>query len=200
MNRGLLFKIATEPHEFDSIHELNFRTFVEEIPQHPRNDRGRLVDRKHAENTYVIGLAGEELVAMVALRSRRPFSLDEKLPDLDAYLPSGRNPCEIRLLSVLRRYRNSAVFVGLIRGLSELARLRGYDLALISGTTRQLKLYSHLGFVPFGPAVGTREAQYQPMMLTLERFERKVQPLIARWAATRGDTGLSPPPCAPRAE
>jgi aspartate aminotransferase-like enzyme len=179
MNRELVFKIATEPHEFESIHELNFRTFVEEIPQHPANDRGRLVDRKHAENTYVIGLAGEELVAMVALRGRRPFSLDEKLPALDAYLPSGRNPCEIRLLSVLPAYRKSAVFAGLIARLSQIARLRGYDLALISGTTRQLRLYAHLGFMPFGPVLGTRAAQYQPMMLTLERFEHSTRGLIA---------------------
>lgn len=178
MNRALVFKIATEPHELEKIHELNFRTFVEEIPQHAAGEHGRLVDRKHAENTYVIGLAGEELAAMVALRGRRPFSLDEKLPDLDAYLPPGRNPCEIRLLSVRPAYRKSAVFAGLIARLAQLARLRGHDLALISGTTRQLKLYAHLGFVPFGPLVGTRAAQYQPMRLTLEDFERSARRLI----------------------
>jgi hypothetical protein len=27
----------------------------------------------------------------------------------------------------------------------------GYDLGVISGTTRQQRLYRHLGFVPFGP-------------------------------------------------
>src|ERR1035437_983015 len=47
---------------------------------------------------------------------------------------------------------------------------KSYDLAIISGTTRQLKLYQHLGFVPFGPLVGTAAAPYQPMYLTLENF------------------------------
>ncbi|HPU55032.1 MAG TPA: aminotransferase class V-fold PLP-dependent enzyme, partial [Verrucomicrobiota bacterium] len=31
--------------------------------------------------------------------------------------------------------------------------------------------YQHLGFVPFGPVVGTGEAQFQPMYITLETFE-----------------------------
>ena len=35
---------------------------------------------------------------------------------------------------------------------------------------RQLRLYKHLGFVAFGPVVGTGEAQFQPMYLTLESF------------------------------
>ena len=48
---------------------------------------------------------------------------------------------------------------------------KGYDLAIISGTTRQFKLYQHLGFVPFGPLVGTGDAQFQPMYVTLETFE-----------------------------
>jgi Serine-pyruvate aminotransferase/archaeal aspartate aminotransferase len=48
---------------------------------------------------------------------------------------------------------------------------KGYDLAVISGTTRQFRLYQHLGFVPFGPVVGTGDAQFQPMYVTLETFE-----------------------------
>ena len=48
---------------------------------------------------------------------------------------------------------------------------KGYDLAIISGTTRQAKLYQHLGFVPFGPLVGSGDAQFQPMYVTLETFE-----------------------------
>jgi aspartate aminotransferase-like enzyme len=48
---------------------------------------------------------------------------------------------------------------------------KGYDLAIISGTTRQQRLYQHLGFVPFGPLVGGGDAQFQPMYVTLETFE-----------------------------
>jgi len=166
----LQFKLANEPDEFDQIHQLNHRTFTGEIPQHPGNPTGRLVDRFHAENTYAICLDGRQLVGMVALRGRRPFSLDGKLPDLDSHLPAGRRICEIRLLAVEQPYRHSHVFPGLVLKVMEHFIREGFNLAIISGTVRQSRLYRHLGFVPFGPLVGTGEAVFQPMQLSLENF------------------------------
>jgi hypothetical protein len=107
---------------------------------------------------------------MVALRGDRPFSLDEKLGSVDAYLPPGRRVCELRLLAVRPEHRKGRVFKGLVDGLVREGRRRGYDLAVISGTVRQAKLYRHLGFVPFGPRVGTDEAPFQPMYITFEDF------------------------------
>ncbi len=51
MNPPLNFKVAATPDEFEAIHALNYRTFVEEIPQHSPNGERRLVDKFHAENT-----------------------------------------------------------------------------------------------------------------------------------------------------
>ena len=34
-----IYRIAREPWEFEQIHRLNYRTFVEEIPQHPPNPK-----------------------------------------------------------------------------------------------------------------------------------------------------------------
>src|SRR5882672_7008769 len=95
---ALKFKIASEDWELEAIHRLNYKTFVEEIPQHARNPEQRLVDKFHAENTYAICLHGERLVGMVTGRGARPFSLDQKLPDLDVYLPGERKVLEVRLL------------------------------------------------------------------------------------------------------
>jgi hypothetical protein len=39
----LVYKIATAAAEFEAIHHLNYRTFAEEIPQHPPHPRRRLV-------------------------------------------------------------------------------------------------------------------------------------------------------------
>jgi aspartate aminotransferase-like enzyme len=168
----LVFKIAAEDWELEAIQRLNYKTFVEEIPQHDQNPEGRLVDRFHAENTYAICLHGRELVGMVAGRGARPFSLDQKLPNLESFLPPGRKVMEVRLLSVEKDYRNGFVFSRLTGLLARHFRGQGFDLAIISGTVRQLKLYRHLGFMPFGPVVGSEEAQFQPMYLTLETFEQ----------------------------
>ena len=166
----LRFRIASEEWEMEAIHRLNYKTFVEEIPQHARNPEQRLVDKFHAENTYAICLHGQRLVGMVTGRGARPFSLDQKLPGLDSHLPPGRKVLEVRLLSVEKDYRNGFVFSRLVGLLAQHFKDQGFDLAIISGTVRQQRLYKHLGFVPFGPVVGTGDAQFQPMYLTLEKF------------------------------
>lgn len=166
----LIFKLATEPWEFDEIHKLNYKTFVEEIPQHSEQPDKRLIDKFHRENNYVICIRDKTLVGMITVRGKRPFSLDQKLPNLDDYIPQGRKVCEIRLLAVKPEARNGIIFKNLMQKTAEYCLGQGYDLAVISGTLRQLKLYKHIGFIPFGPIVGTKEAPYQPMYLTLEAF------------------------------
>lgn len=168
-----IFKIAEQPWEFEAVHALNYRTFVEEIPQHEPNRDRRLADKFHDENTYVICIHEERkiLAGMIAFRDQRPFSLDKKLPKLDSYLPAGRSLCEIRLLAVEEEYRYTRITQALIAQLVQYAIDCGHDLAVISGTVRQVKLYKYLGFVPFGPLVGSEDAQYQPMYLTLEAYE-----------------------------
>ena len=168
----LAFRVASTPEEFAQIYRLNHQTFAEEIPQHAPSEDGLLRDRFDAENTYVVAVRGDRVVGMIAVRGRRPFSLDAKLPDLDAHLPPAQAVCEVRLLAVERAHRTGIVFRGLVAQLADVCLERGYDLVLISGTTRQLRLYRHLGFVPFGPLVGSPEAQYQPMYLTLDGFRR----------------------------
>jgi aspartate aminotransferase-like enzyme len=177
----LVFKFAAEDWEFEAIHRLNYKTFVEEIPQHKASPTHRLVDKFHAENTYLICLNGKKLIGMLAVRGDRPFSLDQKLEKLDSYLPPNRKICEIRLLAIDKQYRGSRggqVLAGILALLWQHGIEKSYGLAIISGTTRQFRLYQHLGFVPFGPVVGTGEAQFQPMYVTLETFENTAREFL----------------------
>ncbi len=204
----LVFKFADEDWEFEQIHRLNYRTFVEEIPQHAPptggpGAEGRLVDKFHAENTYLICLAGDKLAGMLAVRGQRPFSLDQKLPDLDAHLPAGRRICEIRLLAIEKKFRGAQVLQGIVALLWQHGIEKGYDLAIISGTTRQLKLYQHLGFIPFGPLVGTGDAVFQPMYVTLETFEHTAREFLRSSPARSfqaGAVNFLPGPVAVRRE
>jgi hypothetical protein len=168
------FSIATEPDEFDQIHRLNYRTFVEEIPQHEPNPERRLVDRFHAENTYVVCQTGGRVVGMICVRDRRPFSVDRKMgpfeDHLPAHVPRPQRPCEIRLLAIDPLHRHGRVIFGLFERLLELGLQRGYDFALMSGRPANLKLYRALGFRPFGPLTGTAEAPFQPMYANSDLF------------------------------
>lgn len=185
--QSLVFKFASEDWEFEAIHRLNYKTFVEEIPQHERSPSQRLVDKFHSENTYLICLCERKLVGMLAVRGKRPFSLDQKLPNLDSFLPPGRRICEVRLLAIEKKYRGmrgGQILAGLLALLWQHGIEKSYDLVIISGTTRQQKLYQHLGFVPFGPLVGSGEALFQPMYISLETFEARAGEFL-RCAPTR---------------
>jgi len=169
---SLTYKIAETENEFEQIFKLNYKTFVEEIPQHERNDEKRLVDKFHVENTYLICMEADHLLGMSAVRDKRPFSLDLKLEDLDSYLPEYKSICEIRLLAVEPDRRSTRIFGGLILRLAGYCDERHYDLAIMSGTTRQAKLYRHLGFTPFGPLVGDGDTLFQPMYITLDSYRK----------------------------
>jgi ribosomal protein S18 acetylase RimI-like enzyme len=179
---SLAYKMA-QPSQFEAIHRLNYETFVEEIPQHAPNPERLLIDRFHAGNTYAICLANDRLVGMVCGRCERPFSLDQKLANLDCHLPAHRKAVEIRLLCVTRGYRKTAVFNRLVALLAKHFMERGCDLAVISATVRELKLYRHLGFEAFGDRVGTADASYQPMYLTLDALRRS-SPAARGWTSS----------------
>lgn len=169
------YKIATYPHEFEQIHQLNYKTFSEEIPQHQKNEYQKLVDPFHQENTYIICLKENELIGMIAVRDNRPFSLDKKIGPVEQSLPFLVNKlCEIRLLAVKKEHRNGRVFLGLAQFLAKFCLKKGYDAAVISGTVRQLKLYKQMGFIPFSKMTGSNEAPFQPMYLTKQTFEKSV--------------------------
>ena len=161
--------------DFEAIHRLNYETFVEEIPQHPPNPERRLVDRFHEENTYWIGEVNGEVVAMCALRGKRPFSLEQK----GVRIPDG-NWLEIRLLAVTKPYRRNRTFAGLMRAVIDDATERDVDGIVISGTTREQVLYHRFGFVPFADSIGPDEARYVPMMLTRSAFYESKSASILR--------------------
>lgn len=167
-------KIARTKKEFDEIARLNYETFVEEIPQHEADGSGMRTDPFHEQNTYLIVLSGMEVVGMIALRSERPFSLDLKIGKVEDYLPDVGKICEIRLLAVRKAHRNGRVFFLLARALSDFCLEQGFESAIISGTTRQLKLYGQLGFCPFAEPVGAGEAVFIPMVTTRRQYSDSV--------------------------
>ncbi len=161
----LIFKQADQDWEFREIYQLNYASFVEEVPQHPSNDDGLLVDRFHDENTYFICRRDAELVGMICVRDRRPFSLDEKLGNLEHHLPqaAGASLCEVRLLAVRPDMRRTRVLQGLLTMMARYCHEGGYEYVVMSGRVSQQSLYRHIGFIPFGPIVGDDDAPYQPM-------------------------------------
>ena len=183
----LAFRRARAAWELDEIRRLNYATFVEEIPQHEPRPSRMLTDRFDDENRYYVACRGRRVLGMVAVRETRPWSLDAKLADVDSLLPAGVRFCEVRLLAIVRQHRGGMILKGLVQAVTRDARRRGITGVVISGTTRQLRLYERLGFAPFGPLVGREGAWYQPMYLTADSFRRTQAVRLLRRRRTAGE-------------
>jgi aspartate aminotransferase-like enzyme len=177
---------------------LNHEVFTREIPQHEPRPDGVLVDPFHDENSYVIAVRNDRVVGMVCYRGRRPFSLDRKLPDLDRFLTIDDTVCEVRLLAVRPEERHGVVLRGLISTLADNAIADGFRTAIISGTVTQRALYQHLGFEPFGPIVGTTDAAFQPMKISLHDLAENdhLFPQLAQFKVDRQQRLFQPGPVA----
>jgi aspartate aminotransferase-like enzyme len=178
---GYIFKRADTTEELEQIHRLNFRTFVNEIPQHPDPGTGRLIDKFHDKNLYFIAVRDGRVVAMVSSHDEPPFSVSDRLPDPDILRRPGTRPLEVRLLAVDPPKRNSTVFFGLLWSLYEHARLHGYTHLYISGFSERVPLYERLGFEMLGPAVRCGDASFVPMVLTVGRLPTKLERVKRLW-------------------
>ena len=170
MLNKLIFKIANLKDEYEQTHRLNYDTFVEEIPQHSGNFSKKLIDKFHCKNIYCIAKNKREVVGMISACDKRPFSVEKKVANFNDFFPPNRKILELRLLSIKKKYRKSFIFKALIKTLYEYVIKGRYEFIVISGALREVKLYRHIGFAPFGPIVGSTDALYQPMYIEKERI------------------------------
>jgi aspartate aminotransferase-like enzyme len=175
------FKRAESKQEFEQVHRLNHRTFVDEIPQHQPTGTGILVDKFHHKNVYLIVLRDERVVGMVSTHDQPPFSVADRLPDPKILYADGTRPLEVRLLAIEPRERNNTLFFGLIWTLYAHAQKHGYTHLFISGVAMRQKLYERLGFVPLGPAVGCGDAAFVPMVQKVGHLPQKLEHMKTMW-------------------
>ena len=96
----MIYKIANTQEEYEQIFKLNYETFVDEIPQHKKNETKKLKDKFHDKNIYIIAKKENEVIGMISLSDTRPFSLDDKLNNIDTYYK------ELSLIHILVRVVN----------------------------------------------------------------------------------------------
>ena len=60
----MIYKIANTAEEYEQIFKLNYETFVEEIPQHEKNETKKLKDKFHDKNIYIIAKKKNDVIGM----------------------------------------------------------------------------------------------------------------------------------------
>jgi aspartate aminotransferase-like enzyme len=194
-----LFKFADRDAELEQVHALNYRTFVQEIPQHHDTGEGRLVDKFHHKNRYIIGVKNAQLVGMLCIHDQPPFSVAHRMPDPSLLARPDIKPLEVRLLAVEPCERSGPVPTGLVWQLHLHAREHGYSHLFISGVIDQLPLYHHIGFEPLGPPVGDGGTKFVPMWVAVPKIETTMGRLMellrkrVKWGNDTQDNGTNTP-------
>jgi aspartate aminotransferase-like enzyme len=193
MPAGLVFKQADTPWEFEQIHRLNYRTFVEEIGQYPPDGSGLLVDRFHDQNIYCIAVQDGRMLGMVAAHDGPPFSVETRLPDR-SILESLKGPLlEVRLLALDRECRHRTILAGLLWELYCYACDRRYSHLIISGITDKAQMYQRFGFRALGPAAASGGASFVPMAMSLENPTEHVAWYTRSYRARQARSVARPP-------
>jgi predicted N-acetyltransferase YhbS len=174
-----LLKRAETAEEIEQIHRLNYRTFVEEIPQHASDEQDRLVDKFHHKNTYFVAVCDQCVVGMISVHDQPPFSVASRLPDPAILERSDRTRMEVRLLAVEPAHRGGPLMIGLLWMALDYA-LERYDEVYISGVTQRVPMYERLGFRPLGPAIADGAAAFVPMRVAFP-LEARVARLAGQW-------------------
>ncbi len=181
-----VFKRAETKLEFEQVHRLNHRTFVDEIPQHQPTGTGALVDKFHHKNLYLIVLRDQRVVGMVSTHDQPPFSVAERLPDPAILHRNGARPLEVRLLAIEPGERNSTMFFGMVWSLYNHVLENGYTHVYISGVKDRIDMYQRLGFAPLGPEVPCGQAAFVPMVLTVGQLPEKMERCKKMWETHLG--------------
>jgi N-acyl-L-homoserine lactone synthetase len=193
--RGYHFKLAESLEEIEQIHRLVYRTFVAEIKQHPDPGDGRLIDKFHHKNRYLVALRDGQVCGMVAVHDQPPFSVAEAIPTPGVLERLGPRLLEVRLLAVEPARRHRRLFGGLLWAVYDYAEQLGYEYLAISGLRERQGMYQRMGFRPLGEPVPRGQAHFVPMLLRLsdlgergqltrDRLARTVQQEVVqrRWA------------------
>jgi GNAT superfamily N-acetyltransferase len=184
MKNRYRFRRAQSKEDFEQIFRLNHDVFAGELEQYSVDPSGRLVDKFHDKNTYLIALCvinndEDHLIGMLAIHDQPPFSVAAKLPggihDAHATLTALGRLMEVRMLAVEPAHRNGRVMAGLMLQLYEHART--YDTIVISGHSAKAGMYHEFGFQDLGPAVKSGEATYIPMAVRVAALAERQ----ARW-------------------
>ncbi len=185
---GYSFRLAQLPEEEDQILQLLHRTFVLEVRQDADTGTGRLIDKFHDKNTYIVAVHQCRICGVVAVHDQPPFSAGSALNDKGILERLCPKLLEARRFSVEPAERSGLVFPGLIWSVYEYARRGDYRYIVISGLLERQGMYEKLGFRPLGPAVRKGEAYFVPMLVDLRSLPERVRRDRDRWQERAGIT------------
>jgi len=178
---GYSFKLAGTPDEQNQIECLLHRTFVVEVRQDEDTGTGRLIDKFHYKNKYIVAKKNDHVCGVMAIHDQPPFSAASALDDSGFLEQLCPRLLEVRRLAIEPTKRSGVVFPGLIWSVYEYAGGGGYRYIVMSGLLERQGMYEKMGFRQLGQAVRKGAAFFVPMLVDLLELPKTVQQDRDRW-------------------
>jgi histidinol-phosphate/aromatic aminotransferase/cobyric acid decarboxylase-like protein/GNAT superfamily N-acetyltransferase len=187
-----------------TIYRLRHEVYARELGQHPVNGTGRLQDPLDACNVYLVARVGNEMAGFISVTppGRGQYSIEKYLPLERFPFPADERLYEVRLFTVLRSFRGSAVAPLLMYAALRWVESRGGTRIIGMGRREVLGLYRKAGFETDGPTIISGVARFRAMHAPVTRLRQRAEQapdLLARLERA-ADWGLDvsfhrPAPC-----
>jgi ribosomal protein S18 acetylase RimI-like enzyme len=163
-------EIAHGPKAMAELRRLNHLVYAEELGQDQLQQSGHsLVDPRMEQGICLVARAAGQAIGMLAMTlPDQPFSIEDAVGELPL-TPAQRNrTVELRRLAVLSEWRGRGAYPLLVDASVAYCLDSGNKLGVISAIVDNIGLYERLGFRSFGQRLRKGQAEYQPMLLSID--------------------------------
>ena len=150
--------------------------YASELGQHPENAEAVLSDALDAHNLYIVALLGAEIAGFVSITppGRHRYSVDKYFARDDMPFPFDDNLFEVRLLTVVSRFRGGQLG-GELSALLLYAAFRwverhGGTRIVAIGRREVLGLYQRVGLRPLGRVIESGAVTYELLTATMKEL------------------------------
>jgi histidinol-phosphate/aromatic aminotransferase/cobyric acid decarboxylase-like protein len=173
---GFIIGIANEE-ERDHIYQMRHSIYAEELAQHEVNETGRLQDKLDAYNTYIVARKHNQVAGFVSITGpgSHSFSVDKYFDRSLVPFPFDKYLYEIRLLSIDKAWRNSALALLLMYAAKRWVEAHGGRHIVAICRSDIMKMYINAGLVPLNNSIKSGEVVYELSLTSIERLNEVVQ-------------------------
>ncbi|MFO7562192.1 MAG: GNAT family N-acetyltransferase [Enhygromyxa sp.] len=167
-------EIAQGPAVMTEVRRLNHLVYAEELGQDAVQQCGHsLADPRLEQGVCFIARAEGRAIGMLAMTlPAQRFSIEDAIGELPLTPAQRTRTVELRRLAVLREWRGRGAYPLLVDASVAHCLDSGNDLGVISALVEHIGLYERLGYRSFGDRFRKGEAEYQPMLLSVDELAR----------------------------
>lgn len=181
---GLSLAVA-DARDREAIYRLRHEVYALEIHQHAANADARLEDDLDRWNTYLVARDGDEIAGFVSLTppGSPKFSIDKYFSRSSLPFAVDTRTYEVRLLTVMPKYRGRPLAFLLMYGVLRWVEARGGGLIAAIGRREVLPMYAESGLQGTGMQVASGDVTYELMFSTTDTLRAaatRLSPFVDR--------------------